>query len=109
MTGKREDRVQPGTTPTVVLRSDIYREAVVQGIDISDACNRATCSTLRELNTTGSRGEVPAPPPVIIAKNGASPQKHGEKNQVPSKNGTRSSMRMTRQLWRLWCRQKLGR
>ena len=71
MTGKKETGATWHHT-TVVLREDIYRQALARGIDISDACNRALAGL------TGSeyhqqREEVPAPPPVIIAKDGASP------------------------------------
>jgi outer membrane biosynthesis protein TonB len=76
MTGKKET----GTTwhhTTVVLRSDIYRQALALGIDISDACNRALAGlTGSEYNQ--QREEVSAPPPVIIAKDGASPHIQGE-------------------------------
>jgi hypothetical protein len=81
MTGKKET----GTTwhhTTVVLRSDIYRQALALGIDISDACNRALAGlTGSEYNQ--QREEVPAPPPVIIAKDGASPHIHGEIKRTP--------------------------
>ena len=40
MTGKKETGATWHHT-TVVLQSDIYQQALVQGNDISDACNRA--------------------------------------------------------------------
>ena len=81
MTGKKET----GATwhhATVVLREDIYRQALARGIDISDTCNRALASlTGSEYNQ--QRQEVPAPPPVIIAKDGAAPHMHGEIKRSP--------------------------
>jgi hypothetical protein len=83
MTGKRESGAFWHHT-TVVLQADIYRQALERGIDISDACNRALAGL------TGSeyhpqREDVPAPPPVIIARNGASPQSPGETKKVPAR------------------------
>jgi hypothetical protein len=72
MTGK----IKTGATwhnTSVVLRSDIYRKALEQGIDISDACNRALASQTGSEYHNRQMDEVPAPPPVIIAKDGSSP------------------------------------
>ena len=81
MTGKKETGATWHHT-TVVLREDIYRQALARGIDISDACNRALAGlTGSEYNQ--QREEVPAPPPVIIAKDGASPHIHGEIKRSP--------------------------
>ena len=81
MTGKK-DAGANGHPTTVVLREDIYQQALARGIDISDACNRALASlTGSEYNQ--QRQEVPAPPPVIIAKDGAAPHIHGEIKRSP--------------------------
>jgi hypothetical protein len=72
MTGKKETGATWHHT-TVVLRSDIYRRALEKGIDISDACNRALAGLTGSNYHRQQLEEVPAPPPVIIAKNGASP------------------------------------
>ena len=70
---------------TVVLRSDIYREAVVRGIDISDACNQALAS-LTDMEYHQCSGRTPVPPPVIVARNGSLPQMSGDvKKAVPPK------------------------
>jgi hypothetical protein len=62
----------------VVLREDIYRQALVQGIDISDACNRAIASLTGREYHRQEREEVPPPQPVIIARAGSSPHAPGE-------------------------------
>jgi hypothetical protein len=72
MTGKKETGPTWQHT-TVVLRSDIYRQALERGIDISDACNRALATLTGSGYDRQQLEEIPAPPPVIIAKNGSSP------------------------------------
>jgi hypothetical protein len=57
---------------TVILQSDIYKQALGQGIDISDACNRA----LAGLTGVAYNGPERPAPPVIIAREGAVPQAH---------------------------------
>jgi hypothetical protein len=83
MTGKKES----GATwhsETVVLREDIYRQALARGIDIGDACNRALASLTGSEYHKRQKDEVPAPPPVIIAKDGSSLHAPGEPTKVPS-------------------------
>lgn len=72
MTGKKESGATWHHT-TVVLRSDIYRQAVVQGIDISDACNRALAGLTGTEYHRQQLEEVPPPPPVIVARTGSLP------------------------------------
>jgi len=84
MTGKKESGATWHHT-TVVLREDIYRQALEQGIDISDACNRALASLTGSDYHRQNLEEIPAPPPVIIAKDGASPHPPGELQKGPSK------------------------
>ena len=76
MTGKKESSATWHHT-TVVLRSDIYREAVDRGIDISDACNQALAGLTGIEYHRLQLEEVPAPPPVIVARNGSLPQLPG--------------------------------
>jgi len=83
MTGKKESGATWHST-TVVLREDIYRQALAREIDISDACNRALASLTGNEYHSQERDEVPAPPPVIIAKDGSSPHVNGEPKKVPS-------------------------
>jgi hypothetical protein len=83
MTGKKETGATWHHT-TVVLQSDIYQQALFQGIDISDACNRALAGLLGSKYHRQQLEEVPAPPPVIIAKDGASPHASGDSEKVPS-------------------------
>jgi hypothetical protein len=85
MTGKKES----GATwhsETVVLREDIYRQALARGIDIGDACNRALASLTGSEYNKRQRDEVPSPPRVIIAKDGSSPHAPGEPKKGPSQN-----------------------
>ena len=77
MTGKKESSAIWHHT-TVVLRSDIYREAVVRGIDISDTCNQALSSLTGIEYHRLQLEEVPVPPPVIVARNGSLPQTSGD-------------------------------
>jgi hypothetical protein len=72
MTGKKETGPIWNHT-TVVLRSDIYRQALERGIDISDVCNRALAALTGSGYSRQQLEEIPAPPPVIIAKDGSSP------------------------------------
>jgi hypothetical protein len=83
MTGKKETGVIWHNI-TVVLRSDIYRQALKQGIDISDACNTALAGLVGTEYRRQRREEIPPPPPVIIAKDGATPRTQGERLKVPS-------------------------
>ena len=83
MTGK----IKTGATwhhTSVVLRSDMYHKALEQGIDISDTCNRALASLTGSEYHDQQMDEVPAPPPVIIAKDGSSPYAPGEIKKSPS-------------------------
>jgi len=84
MTGKKESNATWHPT-TVVLQEDIYRQALVLGIDIGDACNRALASLTGTDYLRQTMDEVPAPPPVIIAKDGAAPHLSGELQKVPLK------------------------
>jgi hypothetical protein len=83
MTGK----IKTGATwhsTSVVLRSDIYRKALEKGIDIGDACNRALASLTGSEYHGRQTDEVPAPPAVIIAKDGSSPYAPGGGEKFPS-------------------------
>jgi hypothetical protein len=77
MTGKKETGPTWHHT-TVVLRSDIYRQALERGIDISDACNRALATLTGSGYNRQQLEEISAPPPVIIAKDGSSPHSSEE-------------------------------
>lgn len=82
MTGKKESGATWHPT-TVVLREDIYRQALLQKIDISDACNRALASLTGSEYHHRQLEEVAAPPPVIIARVGSSPHAPGELKKSP--------------------------
>ena len=82
MTGKKESSAIWHHT-TVVLRSDIYRQAIERGIDISDACNRALASLTGTEYRQKRRQELPATPPVIIARDGSSLHISGEPKKAP--------------------------
>jgi hypothetical protein len=72
MAGKKEPG--PGWRQTSVLvRADIFTQAHEQGIDISDACNRALADRLGIDYRQQHLDNVPVPPPVIIAKDGGLP------------------------------------
>jgi hypothetical protein len=77
MTGKKETGATWHHT-TVILRSDIYRQALERGIDISDACNRALAGLTGNEYHKQQPEKFPEPPPVIIARNGSSPPLSGE-------------------------------
>lgn len=82
MSGKK-DTGAPWHQTTVVLRSDIYRQALEQGIDISDACNVALAG-LTGNEYRGRRVEEAAPqPPVIVARNGGAPHTAGRTGNDP--------------------------
>jgi hypothetical protein len=83
MTGKKEEGGVTWHHTTVVLREDIYRQALEQKIDISDACNRALASLTGSEYHRQQRGEVSAPPPVIIARVGSTPPAPGEIKKSP--------------------------
>jgi hypothetical protein len=83
MTGKKEGSTIWHDT-TVVLRSDIYREAVLRGIDISDTCNQALSSLTGIEYHRLQLEEVPVPPPVIVARNGSLPQTSGDGKKAVS-------------------------
>jgi len=85
MTGKKESGATWHHT-TVVLREDIYRQALSQKIDISDACNRALASLTGSEYHRHRREEVPAQQPVIIARAGSSTRAPGEPRKSPSQN-----------------------
>ncbi|MCK9580646.1 MAG: hypothetical protein M0Q92_09380 [Methanoregula sp.] len=64
---------EPGSAwrhTTVLVRADIYTKAQDQGIDISDACNRALADLLGIDYRQQHLDAVPVPPPVIIASDG---------------------------------------
>jgi len=84
MTGKKESGATWHHT-TVVLRSDIYRQAVVQGIDISDACNRALAGLTGTEYHRQQLEEVPPPPPVIVARNGSLPPAPADMRKTASR------------------------
>jgi hypothetical protein len=83
MTGKKESGATWHPT-TVVLREDIYRQALLQKIDISDACNRTLARLTGSEYHRHPREEVPAPQPVIIARVGSSTRAPGELKKSPS-------------------------
>jgi hypothetical protein len=82
MTGRKESGA-PWFHTTVILQPDIYRQALERGIDISDACNRALASLTGTEYRKKEREEVPAKPPVIIARDGSSPHIAGEQKKTP--------------------------
>jgi len=82
MTGRKESGA-PWLHTTVILQPDIYRQALERGIDISDACNRALASLTGTEYRQNGREEVPATPPVIIARDGSSPHISGEPKKAP--------------------------
>ncbi len=84
MTGKKETGATWHHT-TVVLRADIYEQALEQGININDACNRALAGLTGNEYHQQQREETSTPPPVIIAKNGAPPHSHGEREKAASR------------------------
>ncbi len=83
MTGKKESGATWHHT-TVVLRPDIYHQAVIRGIDISDACNQALASLTGTEYHRLQLEEVPAPPPVIVARNGSLPPASGDEKKAVS-------------------------
>jgi len=84
MTGKPKAGAAWHNTP-VALRSDLYRRALEQGIDISDACNRALASLTGIEYAGRQREEVAVPLPVIVARNGSNPYGSGEPEKSPSR------------------------
>lgn len=82
MTGKPKAGATWHTIP-VALRSDLYRRALEQGIDIGDACNRALAGLTGIEYAGPQREEVAAPPPVIVAKDGAFPYGSGKPEPSP--------------------------
>ena len=85
MPGNRESGAAWRHT-NVVLRSDIYQRALDRGIDISDACNRALADLTGTAYSPKVPEEKPAPPPVIIAKDGAIPRIPEKLQTIPSGN-----------------------
>jgi hypothetical protein len=83
MTGKEENGAGWHHT-TIVIQPDIYQQAREQGIDISDACNRALASLTGKPYHPRQRDEATTPPPVIIARNGATPHPPGEIKKAAS-------------------------
>ncbi len=71
MTGKKGSR-ESWLKMTVVLRSDLYEQALGRGIDISDACNQALAG-LTGCEFYPQREKPVPPPPVIIARAGSTP------------------------------------
>ena len=82
MTGRKESG-SPWPHTTVILQPDIYRKALERGIDISDVCNRALASLTGTEYRQKRRQEVPATPPVIIARDGSSLHISGEPKKAP--------------------------
>lgn len=74
MPGNRESGAAWHHT-TVALRSDIYQRALEQGIDISDACNKALAALTRcSTDSLSEQDHKPLVQPVIIAKDGMAPR-----------------------------------
>jgi len=73
MAGKKEPGAEWHQTP-VLVRADIFSQALEQGIDISDVCNQALADLLGIDYRQQKLGSVPVPPPVIIAKDRSMPQ-----------------------------------
>ena len=67
----------------VRLRTDIAEGAKEKGIDISDACNRALAEMLGIDYRQEKLNDLPLPPPVIVAKDGALPAATGVPRQSP--------------------------
>jgi hypothetical protein len=84
MTGKKGSEAWHRTT--VVLQPEIYRQAVTMGIDISDACNRALAGMTGTEYHPLHAAAVPAPPPVIIARDGSLPRLQAGQKKAPSPN-----------------------
>jgi hypothetical protein len=82
MTGKKGSGAAWHQT-TIVLQPDIFRQAVAQGIDISDACNRALAGLTGTEYRPLQAAFIPAPPPVIIARDGSLPRASGEPKKPP--------------------------
>jgi hypothetical protein len=72
MAAKKEPGISWRHT-TVLVRADIFENAREQGLDISDTCNRALADLLGIDYRQQRLDDVPVPPPVIIAKDGALP------------------------------------
>ena len=85
MTGKKETGANWHPV-TVVLREDIIRQARARKIDISDACNRALAGMTGIEYNQQQFGDSPVPPPVIIAKDGATPLVTSERKKLPAGN-----------------------
>lgn len=85
MTGKKESSAT-WHRMTVVLRSDIHQQALEQGIDINDACNRVLAGLTGTEYHRQVLEDAPAPAPVIIARAGSSPPAPGEFNKSLSEN-----------------------
>ena len=83
MTGRPEGD-PPARGTTVVLRADIYQQAVRQGIDISDACNRALAAMTGIAYATQQPGKGQPPAPVIIARDGSSASSPDRHTDAPS-------------------------
>lgn len=83
MKGKKEAGA-PWHQTTVVLRSDIYRQARERGINISDACNRALAEATGMEYRQKQLESVQPPAPVIIARDGSLPPAPGDKKDRPS-------------------------
>lgn len=85
MTGKKQAGAAWHQT-TVALRSDIYEQARTRGIDIGDACNRALAEMTGIEYDQQQLGDIPVPPPVIIAGNGTSPHMQGGIQKSPARD-----------------------
>jgi hypothetical protein len=83
MTGKKETGATWHHT-TVVLRSDIYRQAIDKGIDISDACNRVLAEATGIDYRQQQLEAVQTAAPVIIARDGSLPPKPVDQKDLPS-------------------------
>jgi hypothetical protein len=69
MAGKKDGGISWRQT-TVLVRADLFSQAEVQGIDISDTCNRALADLLGIDYRQQKIESISGPLPVIIAKDG---------------------------------------
>ena len=106
--GKKESGA-PWHHTTVILQSDIYRQALERGIDISDACNRALASLTGTEYRQKRREEVPPRHPLSSPGTVPPCTFPGSQKKPRCRRCLRSSTRMTRLHRPGSCRQKSGR